>query len=334
MLFKVVLFCLWIAPALFAADGVRVEIKPEQAPPGSPAGMTTVATYAVFPAAEEKSVDSVVAEVVRTSRSENPGVPVGIACGASAAECESLSKAVGETGAKDVTQFPIEKTPATVKLPSEWKLGLAVIRTIVNGVVVGVTIGVARQNIMAGVLGGLLTAVWSGWWQYKNTERLDWQASNKWLKVSTAEKAGILLRYSKRAAFTAAYAVLLSAAIVLTAHEIEPELATNMLKTVGQSLLMQTPLESVNKELRDRATQRNPERAYIHRRVSGVATLIQSAIAVTTNAMNVMGVSAGNIISLSVAAVGYVAWGAVERKAIANAVQRYCRSSLRILRAK
>lgn len=286
---KVALVVLLVRATLAsAAEVANFSAEPANAPPGTTAEVTVVITDSPEEAKE------VLKEAVLSAKASDPGVPIAID---SAQTCSA-------------------------KQPSDWRCGLSISRFVFSGAVMGYAVQQMGGTATAILVNAALAAGWAGWWQLKNQWRLDWLGTKSWWRAS-GEPAGIFRRYSKRAVFTTTYGGLLTLGFHFTG--LTPDLwtiatAAHLGTMVGESLAMQTPLEAVNKILRDRAIQRDPKRAYLYQRLSGIGSFLQAMIAVGSNALNLGGIKLGSILSLSAAAAGYLTWGLLNRKAIAATV--------------
>ncbi len=192
--------------------------------------------------------------------------------------------------------------------PSEWKKPLAIIRCLANAAVT-LAVHISKgSGLPSAALIGLLAGAWSAAMQYYNHEYLSWLTGKHWLRVHDTEQASVRRLFLKKSASTAVYALMMTTAFSVTHLNHDPLIslgsAWRMGIMVAESLFTQTCWQALNQQWTADAIVRDPEQAWYHKRLSGIGSLVQSIINVTSNILNLGGSGIGTCISGVVGTTG------------------------------
>lgn len=159
----------------------------------------------------------------------------------------------------------------------------------------------------------LVIAIIAGHWaaamQFWNKEYLGWLSNAHWFKCSTDTKGTFLQAYLKKMMSSSLYAALIYLGMIASGQLLWQGIIIalgRIATTVGESLFTQTAWQRNNQDWKLDALQRAPGDTVFIENLSGLATLVQSVIAVMANVLNTSGSRFGLAITLSVGISGTI----------------------------
>lgn len=154
---------------------------------------------------------------------------------------------------------------------------------------------------------GLIAALWAAAMQFWNRQYLDWLSRSSWACSQTNKLASLTQSYGKKFLSSSLYALLLYLGMLTNGllfwQGFLPALG-RIFATSAESLFTQTAWQRNNHDWKEEALGRSPEKIVFIENLSGLWSLIQSAIAVMVNVLNVSGSWVGDMITVAVGLSG------------------------------
>jgi hypothetical protein len=312
---------------LFGAEIVRTIVTPgADRPAAAESGIQVEETSVVFESEEGPLAASIAKQAIASAQHSNASVPVDVFCltggEMSAGDCARLRKELekfeGENYAFNQAKNPAEEAGPAGGKPSNRSRGvLTLLRTVVSGVTVGLTVSVSMgANWQTAITMGTIGGLYPGWLQWHNDTYLDWLAGNRWFwwkKPSTPEeRAGFIHGFAKRAATTAAYALMLNFGFQMMGvgpDVMTPESLGSMALMVGSNVYSTAAWQQLNHEMTEYAVARRSGREPLYRFYSGVGSLALSIVSTVGNVLDLAGGPYGTILAGVVGTAGIGAYG-------------------------